>query len=150
MAHRLVAAGLVLGIVLSTVTGASAAAIRTSSPDHTTSTYMLDHESRAVTVVHDPPAARFCAAESDVAAEYVVPPLPFKARMISVRQMPLPATSDVKHAYPHRPVRLYRVVFRALVGNAVLPSGHTYAQFAYVTQLMPAGRWCFVAGGSGP
>jgi hypothetical protein len=92
---------------------------------------------------------KMCSPEAEVAAGYIVPPAPFKARVISVRQMPVPATSNLKATF-HRPLRLYRVTFRVLVGNAVLPAGHTYTQFAYVGQPMPSGRWCFVGGGSGP
>jgi hypothetical protein len=101
-----------------------------------------------------PPVAPFmnrpCATDSRVVATAIVPPAPFKARVISVRQMSLPQTSSVRASF-HHPLRLYRVTFRALRGNAVLPSGHTYAQFAYVGQpVPPAGRWCFLSGGSGP
>ncbi len=91
-----------------------------------------------------------CATDSRAVATSIIPPAPFKARVISVRQMSPPQTSSVRASF-HHPLRLYRVTFRALVGNAVLPSGHTYTQFAYVGQPMPpAGRWCFLSGGSGP
>jgi hypothetical protein len=102
-------------------------------------------------VVATPPTTRKeCSPDSEIAAGYIVPPAPFKARVVWVRQAPVPVPSSLGASYEY-PLRLYRVSFHVMVGNAVLPAGHTYVQFAYVGQPMPpAGRWCFVAGGSGP
>ena len=82
-----------------------------------------------------------CSSSPSVAAKYVIPPPPFVARLVSVHRQALPAT-DTR--------RLYRVTFFAVHGNAVLPTGHRYTQFAYVARKTPTARWCFVGGGSGP
>lgn len=78
-------------------------------------------------------AFAFCAATPQRAALHVIPPKPFVARVVSVRRMSK---------------GLYRVTFDAVRGNAVLPSGHRYTQFAHVVRR--GTRWCFVGGGSGP
>lgn len=147
MTSRTFVAGLVLGLAMSTAVTSSAAALAPR----------VSHQ--AVTVVAEPPVvatlvpvasppAKLCSSDSDVAATFIVPPPPFKARIVSIRRMPMPPTSSVKAAYPYS--RLYAVTFRVLVGNAVLPPGHAYTQFAYVGQRFLGGRWCLVAGGSGP
>jgi hypothetical protein len=79
-----------------------------------------------------------CATTAAGAASYVIPPAPFVARLVSVQRLPRASGAS----------RLYRVTFHAVRGNAVLPSGHTYTQFAYVAR-GAAGRWCFLKGGSG-
>ena len=81
-----------------------------------------------------------CSWSASVAAQYVIPPPPFAARLISGHRQALAASGK----------RLYRVTFFALRGNAVLPSGHRYTQYAYVARSSPGARWCFVSGGSAP
>jgi hypothetical protein len=147
MTSRTVVAGLVLGLAMSTAVTSSAAAL----------TPRVSHQ--AVTIVARPPVvatlvpvasrANLCSSDSDVAAAFIVPPSPFKARIVSIRRMPMPPTSSVVKAAYLR-FRLYSVTFRVLVGNAVLPPAHTYTQFAYVGQRVLGGRWCLVGGGSGP
>ena len=77
----------------------------------------------------------------------IVPPPPFVARIafLARRQLRLRANSGGPN---HK--RLYAVTFYAVKGNAVLPGGHRYTQFAYVTRTNANGRWCFRKGGSGP
>jgi hypothetical protein len=89
-----------------------------------------------------------CSALPQVAARYIVPPAPFVARIISVKRQALPAFEPAGSGPNFK--RLYRVTFYAVKGNAVLPSGHRYAQFAYVTRKTTNARWCFLKGGSGP
>lgn len=76
-----------------------------------------------------------CADSPAAAALYVIPPPPFVARVVSVQRQ---AANE----------QLYRVTFYAVRGNAVLPTGHRYTQFAYVAR--KTAHWCFVRGGSGP
>jgi hypothetical protein len=92
-------------------------------------------------------AAR-CSPNPQVAACYVVPPSPFVARVISVERHPLPAFEPAGGGPSFK--RLYQVTFYAVKGNAILPSGHRYTQFAYVARTSTNARWCFLKGGSGP
>jgi hypothetical protein len=89
-----------------------------------------------------------CATSPTVAAAYVIPPAPFKARLVSVSRLRLPPAEPTGRGPAFK--RLYRVSFQVIRGNAVLPAGHRYAQFAYVTRKSRAARWCFLKGGSGP
>lgn len=89
-----------------------------------------------------------CSSRPKVAARYIVPPPPFVARIVSVQQQAL-APAEPTGGGPSLK-RLYRVTFDALRGNAVLPGGHRYAQYAYVARASTAAPWCFVKGGSGP
>ena len=89
-----------------------------------------------------------CSAQPRAAAEYVIPPPPFVPRVISVRRMALPAGESLAGA-PQRK-RLYRVTFDVRTGNAVLPAGHRYSQFAYISRTKITAPWCFLKGGSGP
>ena len=83
-----------------------------------------------------------------LAAEYIVPPSPFRARVVSVRRLELPPGEPVGRGPSFK--RLYVVSFDVIKGNAVLPAGHRYSQFAYVTRKSTAAPWCFLKGGSGP
>ena len=89
-----------------------------------------------------------CSPTPQVAARYVVPPAPFVARIISVKRQPLPVFEPAGGGPNLK--RLYQVTFYAVKGNAVLPSGHRYTQFAYVARKSASARWCFLKGGSGP
>ena len=89
-----------------------------------------------------------CDASPAVAARFIVPPLPFGARLISVRRHDLPSFEPVGRGPAYK--RLYLVTFYASKGNAVLPTGHSYSQFAYVVRASTREPWCFVKGGSGP
>jgi hypothetical protein len=105
-----------------------------------------------VVVVAAPPAqpsARSrCSTLPQIAARYIVPPAPFVARIISVKRQPLPSFEPAGGGPNVK--RLYRVTFYAVKGNAVLPSGHRYDQFAYVARTTTSAPWCFLKGGSGP
>jgi hypothetical protein len=83
-----------------------------------------------------------------VAARYIVPPPPFVARVVSVRRRAIPPFEPAGRGPLYK--RLYLVSFRAIKGNAVLPSGHVYTQFAYVVRKTVRSPWCFLKGGSGP
>ena len=61
----------------------------------------------------------------------------------------MPASPSID-APSYHPLRLNRVTFRVSSGNAVLPAGHTYTQYAHVGRAYAGGRWCFVAGVSAP
>jgi hypothetical protein len=89
-----------------------------------------------------------CSTNPQVAARYIVPPAPFVARIISVKRQPLPVPEPAGGGPNLK--RLYQVTFDAVKGNAVLPSGHRYTQFAYVARKTTNARWCFLKGGSGP
>jgi hypothetical protein len=89
-----------------------------------------------------------CSANPKVAAAFIIPPAPFKARLVSVKRLALPPSEPVGRGSAFK--RLYEVTFQALVGNAVLPSGHRYSQFAYVSGRTKSAPWCFLKGGSGP
>lgn len=89
-----------------------------------------------------------CSSLPQVAARYIIPPPPFVARSISVRRQPLPAFEPAGGGPDYK--RLYTVGFFAVRGNAVLPSGHRYTQFAYVARKKTSVPWCFLKGGSGP
>jgi hypothetical protein len=89
-----------------------------------------------------------CSQLPQVAARYIVPPAPFVARIVSVERRPLPPFEPVGLGPNFK--RLYLVTFYAVRGNAVLPSGHRYEQFAYVTRSTTSAPWCFLKGGSGP
>ena len=96
-----------------------------------------------------PPSSRSrCSTQPQLAARYIVPPPPFVARIVSVARRPLPAFEPTGGGPGHK--RLYAVTFYAVKGNAVLPTGHRYTQFAYVKRTSASGRWCFLKGGSGP
>jgi hypothetical protein len=95
------------------------------------------------------PAARVrCSPDPQVAARYIVPPPPFAARVVSVRRWKLPAAEPRGRGPGYK--RLYLVSFHVTRGNVVLPAGHTYDQFAYVTRKTLHTKWCFLKGGSGP
>lgn len=89
-----------------------------------------------------------CSTDPQVAARYVVPPPPFVARIISVERQPLPSGEPTGGGSNFK--RLYAVTFFAVKGNAVLPGGHRFTQFAYVGRTSAGARWCFLKGGSGP
>jgi hypothetical protein len=89
-----------------------------------------------------------CSVEPQAAAQYVIPRAPFVARVVSVRRSKLPPFEPAGRGPLFK--RLYLVTFDALRGNAVLPSGHRYSQFAYLTRTSSSGPWCFLKGGSGP
>jgi hypothetical protein len=89
-----------------------------------------------------------CSPSPQVAAEFVIPPAPFRARVVSVRRTALPPGEPAGRGPRFK--RLYRVTFVAVKGNAVLPAGHRYTQFAYVTRKTGSAPWCFLKGGSGP
>ena len=89
-----------------------------------------------------------CSADARTAAVFVIPPAPFKARVVSVKQLALPEGEPAGRGRALE--RLYEVTFDALVGNAVLPSRHRYSQFAYVSRRRTGAPWCFLKGGSGP
>lgn len=85
---------------------------------------------------------------AQVAARYIVPPPPFVARVVSVQRQALPP-GEPRAGGPNLK-RLFRVTFDVSKGNAVLPSGHRYTQYAYVSRKATTARWCFLKGGSGP
>ena len=89
-----------------------------------------------------------CSSDPAVAAEYVIPPQPFKVRAVTVRRMAMPP-SEPKGNGPNFK-RLYKVSFYVTNGNAVLPKGHRYTQFAYVARASTGTSWCYLKGGSGP
>ena len=89
-----------------------------------------------------------CSTLPQRAALYVVPRPPFVARVLTVRRRPIPPFES-KDGGPALK-RLYSVRFYAVHGNAVLPTGHAYDQFAYVVRRSRAAPWCFLKGGSGP
>jgi hypothetical protein len=88
-----------------------------------------------------------CSAQPQAAAEYVIPPPPFVPRIISVRKIALPAGEPLAGGPLLK--RLYRVTFDVRTGNAVLPAGHRYSQFAYISRKKITAPWCFLKGGSG-
>lgn len=89
-----------------------------------------------------------CSSNPKVAAEYIIPPPPFRARVVSVCRWKMPADEPVGGGPAYK--RLYRVTFDVLKGNAVLPAGHRYSQYSYVTRKTTTAAWCFQKGGSGP
>ena len=89
-----------------------------------------------------------CSFNPQVAARYIIPPPPFSARVVSVRRAKLPPGEPVGRGPAFK--RLYAVTFHVLKGNAVLPRGHRYVQFAYITRKSMTAPWCFLKGGSGP
>lgn len=88
-----------------------------------------------------------CSTQPQVAAEFIIPPPPFKARVVSVRQIPLPAGEPAAGGPQLK--RLYSVTFDVVKGNAVLEHGR-FTQFAYVSRKLTTAPWCFLKGGSGP
>lgn len=89
-----------------------------------------------------------CSDDPAVAAQWIVPPPPFAARVVAVRRRSLPP-GEPAGGGPARK-RLYLVTFDVTAGNAVLPSGHRFTQFAYVARAAATSPWCFLKGGSGP
>jgi len=89
-----------------------------------------------------------CSSNPAVAARFVVPPPPFGARLTSVRRQQLPPSEPAGRGPSYK--RLYLVDFYVSKGNAVLPAGHRYSQFAYVSRTSTTEPWCFLKGGSGP
>ena len=89
-----------------------------------------------------------CSPDPAVAARFIVPPAPFVGRVVSVVRRKLPPFEPAGRGPRFK--RLYLVTFLAVKGNAVLPSGHRYSQFAYVSRASTTAPWCFVKGGSGP
>ena len=126
---------LLVAISVVALLGATAAQAGNGSVCVTASKLGLDARSR-------------CSFKPKVAAEYIIPPPPFRARVVSVRRLKLPPGEPVGRGPRFK--RLYRVTFDVLHGNAVLPAGHRYSQFAYVTRKHLTAPWCFLKGGSGP
>jgi hypothetical protein len=89
-----------------------------------------------------------CSASPEVAARFVIPPPPFGARLVGVRRQQLPPSEPAGRGPSSK--RLYLVSFYVSKGNAVLPAGHRYSQFAYVSRTSTSQPWCFLKGGSGP
>jgi hypothetical protein len=89
-----------------------------------------------------------CSNDPKVAAQYVIPPPPFTVSAVVVQHMAMPA-SEPKGNGPNFK-RLYTVSFDVVRGNPVLPAGHRYTQFAYVSRASTNAAWCFLKGGSGP
>jgi hypothetical protein len=89
-----------------------------------------------------------CSPDPALAARYIVPPPPFAARVVSVARRAIPSFEPAGRGPRFK--RLYVVTFFAVKGNAVLPSGHRYTQFAYVSRKTATAPWCFLKGGSGP
>jgi hypothetical protein len=89
-----------------------------------------------------------CSTDPQTTARYIIPPPPFVARIIIVKRQTIPAGEPSGGGPNHK--RLYSVTFDALKGNAVLPSGHRYTQYAYVVRRTTTAPWCFLKGGSGP
>jgi hypothetical protein len=106
----------------------------------------------AALVLLAPPASASararCSSSPAVAARFIVPPPPFAGRVVRVVQRPIPPFEPKGRGPAYK--RLYLVSFFAVKGNAVLPTGHTYDQFAYVSRTRTSARWCFLKGGSGP
>jgi len=102
----------------------------------------------ATPAVQAPASRARCSPIPQVAARYIVPPAPFVGRIISVKRQPLPASEPAGGGSNFK--RLYEVTFYAVKGNAVLPSGHRYTEFAYVARKSTSAPWCFRKGGSGP
>ena len=96
----------------------------------------------------DAPRRARCSLDPRVAAVFVVPPPPFRARIVSVRRWKLPPFEPAGRGPLFK--RLYLVTFFVVRGNAVLPRGHRYSQFAYVRRAKLGAPWCFLKGGSGP
>lgn len=89
-----------------------------------------------------------CSTQPQIAAEYIIPPPPFAARIVSVRQIAL-SPGEPAAGGPQLK-RLYRVTFDVVKGNPVLESGRRFTQFAYVSRKLTTAPWCFLKGGSGP
>jgi hypothetical protein len=89
-----------------------------------------------------------CSPDPAVAARYIVPPPPFIGRVVAVRRWAIPPFESKGRGPAYK--RLYLVTFLAVKGNVVLPSGHRYSQFAYVSRKTATAPWCFLKGGSGP
>jgi hypothetical protein len=106
----------------------------------------------AVLVLLAPPASASahtrCSSSPAAAARLIVPPPPFVGRVGRIVQRPIPAFEPKGRGPAYK--RLYLVSFYAVKGNAVLPTGHTYHQFAYVSRARTSAPWCFLKGGSGP
>ena len=89
-----------------------------------------------------------CSADPTVAARYIIPPPPFSVRGVVVLRIAPPPSEPAGKGSNFK--RLYRVRFTVVHGNAVLPAGYTYTQFAYVSRASTTAPWCFLKGGSGP
>ncbi|HKB95131.1 MAG TPA: hypothetical protein VKC62_12990 [Gaiellaceae bacterium] len=89
-----------------------------------------------------------CSTSPTTAARFIVPPPPFVGRVVAVARRPMPPFEPKGRGPAFK--RLYLVTFLAVKGNAVLPTGHRYSQFAYVSRPNIKARWCFLKGGSGP
>ena len=89
-----------------------------------------------------------CSADPTAAARYVIPPPPFAVRDVVVRLAAMPPSEPADNGSSYK--RLYTVTFTVVHGNAVLPAGHTYTQFAYVSRRSTSAPWCYLKGGSGP
>jgi hypothetical protein len=136
---------------------------RAGHPGHTTVVYALTRDetakalqaryfdvivfTRAASAARTGTRAR-CSRLPQRAAEFIIPPAPFVARVASVERAPFPPSEPADGGASYK--RLYRVTFYAIKGNAVLPTGHRYTQFAYVSRKTTTARWCFLKGGSGP
>jgi len=103
---------------------------------------------RTLSEVSAPATRPKCSTDPEVAAAYVIPPPPFSVRSLVVQRTAMPASEPKGRGPEYK--RLYRVVFSVVRGNAVLPAGHRFTQFAYVGRASTSAKWCFVKGGSGP
>lgn len=101
-----------------------------------------------LSAVTSPSARPRCSMDPEIAAQHVIPPPPFSVREVVVQRTAMPPSEPAGRGPSYK--RLYRVRFAVVRGNAVLPSGHTYTQFAYVSRTSTSAPWCFVRGGSGP
>jgi hypothetical protein len=89
-----------------------------------------------------------CSNDPKVAAEYIIPPSPFKVSGVVAQQTAMPPSQSKGKGTELE--RLYQVSFEVVHGNPVLPAGHRYTQFAYVERASSSAEWCFFKGGSGP
>lgn len=89
-----------------------------------------------------------CSTDPTVAARFVIPPPPFSVRDVTVTRQAMPPGEPAGGGASFK--RLYAVRFFVVKGNAVLPAGHTFTQFAYVARQLTSAPWCFLKGGSGP
>ncbi len=103
---------------------------------------------RPLSAVPTPSARPRCSPDPEVAAEHIIPPPPFSVRDIAVHRLAMPPSEPKGKGPSYK--RLYSVRFYAVRANAVLPAGHTYTQFSYVSRQSTGAPWCFLKGGSGP
>ena len=101
-----------------------------------------------LSAVQVPGARARCGSDPTLAARFVIPPPPFVVRDVTVTRRALPQGEPASNGSKY--IRLYEVRFFVVKGNAVLPSGHRFTQFAYVSRQVASAPWCFFRGGSGP